>query len=275
MEIVDLSAKLQEGDDADPDPPRALPSRLAKVFPSMRRLEKAALILPIDHTDLFRDAFEQASVVLPSIRTLVLGPNVDWIVSMCPNVSAISTSDWDWLYAWMSEDGKRNPSRDLITAAGSAQKLQLFEMKAGDLKKLEAIHDALPNLQKLALTLRLEPSLKACLPILSKFSNLEVLTLAAAHELNVGFYPPDCGNAYLGPNGQARLQRDRTECRKAEERVALMAFKSCTRLNVLWIGDRTRATVVRDTSGAVRETTVERIVRTALGIGRREGHRDD
>ena len=46
---------------------------------------------------------------------------------------------------------------------------------------------------------------------LAQFRKVEVLGLASSANLNVGFHPPRCGNAYMGPRGDALVKRVQQE----------------------------------------------------------------
>lgn len=91
------------------------------------------------------------------------------------------------------------------------------------------------------------------LPTLSRFQNLRRLALADAQCLNVGFDPPQCGNAYMGPGGDAVLQRVKREGEEAERKVAHMVFPVCASLEELWIGDTTKAMAGRSSDGSLQK----------------------
>ena len=68
---------------------------------------------------------------------------------------------------------------------------------------------------------------------LAQFRKVEVLGLASSANLNVGFHPPRCGNAYMGPRGDALVKRVQQEREAADERVARALFSQCSQLKQL------------------------------------------
>jgi hypothetical protein len=78
---------------------------------------------------------------------------------------------------------------------------------------------------------------------------VDELILAGASNLNVGFNPPGCGNIYMGPGGDELLKQVAAEGRTAAESVAKLVFQTCAPLKRLWVGDRSRAEVLRDEEG--------------------------
>lgn len=77
-------------------PPKQFPMRLALVLTSFQALEKLILVVSEYHTETLRKAFEDKNVELSSVRSLVLGPRLQWLISMCPNVEVISTYHNRW-----------------------------------------------------------------------------------------------------------------------------------------------------------------------------------
>ena len=226
---------------------------------SLRRLEKVTLTIPAQFTELFRTAFEAEDVLIRSVHTLVLGAPLEWIVEMCPNAKTISTHDWRWLHLKSQGARGNQHSYDLIQAAGQAPRLQHFEMiDWWSPEMLEAVLEAMPGIPLLALTgSSYRTGITALLPILGKFTNLQTLTTASAGDLSVGFAPPECGNAYFGPNGNAIRRRVEAAESRANEKVARMVFTACPNLGTLWIGSHFRATVLRGHGGRVLETTIK------------------
>lgn len=84
------------------------------------------------------------------------------------------------------------------------------------------------------------------LSILAKFTDMEELILNDASGLDVGFYSPGCGNAYMGPGGEGYRKQVENEGRQAAEKVARSVFQACAPLKRLWVGDWSRAEVFRD-----------------------------
>jgi hypothetical protein len=80
---------------------------------------------------------------------------------------------------------------------------------------------------------------------------MDELILAQPSYLNVGFNPPGCGNIYMGPGGKELLEQVAAEERAAAESVANLVFQTSAPLKKLWVGNRSRAEVLRDEEGNV------------------------
>lgn len=93
-------------------------------------LQKLVLVIPEYHTAAFADAFSRGEVTLPTVKTLVLGPYLEFVIASCPNVVAISGDGWRWVHSkrQREERGNRHHSLQLIKAAGRAQKLHHFQI---------------------------------------------------------------------------------------------------------------------------------------------------
>lgn len=226
----------------------------------MQKLEKLVLIIPEHHTAIFASEIAKAEFTLPAARTLVFGPFCDFVIQLCPNVTTIAGNRWARLQTKLVNPSEREHTRDLITAAGKAANVTSLEiMERWRVELVEAIHEALPQLTKLALHGgSYKGGIAAFVPALSRFNYLESLALADVYALGVGFHPPTCGNVYRGPRGKEVRERVGKECREAEERVARMVAPVCSRLDKLWIGDTTRAEVLRDADGSFRSVVWHR-----------------
>jgi len=226
----------------------------------MIRLEKLGLFIPEYHTFPFEAAFRQENVLLTRVDFLAVGPYSEFVVPLCPNVTTIATSSHQWLFCKRSNEGEvpREHSLRLIKAAGGASKLThlaMFEWWSS--RQLETILVAVPNLSSLSMECSsYSERLTKLVTILSRFNNLQYLSLASAFDLKVtDFQPPWCGNAYDGPGGDQLLQRVEEEQEKATKMVVQMVFPVCRQLKVLWIGDRQRAEVRRTEEGDVADIT--------------------
>lgn len=62
----------------------------------------------------------------------------------------------------------------------------------------------------------------------------------------------------MGPGGDEYLQQVIREGEEAEVRVANMVFPVCDSLRELWIGNTTRAVVVRSDDGSLSNITMSR-----------------
>ncbi|KAL8850393.1 MAG: hypothetical protein Q9221_004625 [Calogaya cf. arnoldii] len=229
------------------NPPGRLAPRLIDTLSSLSKLKNLSLIIPDHHTEIFRTTFEASSASFQSVRTLVLGPHMDWIIAKCPNVEVISSCGWRWLRSNVNgKDGQQHIT-DLIEAAGRAKHLRHFEMydRWSD-ARVKAVYQSMTGIESLAMPgAHQQDSVETLLPILSRFRDLRTLALANAWDLGVGFNPPICGNVYFGPDGQRVREAVKRERVEAEKRVAQMAFTMLPKLEELWIGDSSRATVVR------------------------------
>ena len=245
----------------DPSAPAKVPRKLTELIRSMTKLETLTIEIPPEHARLFHEAFLRGGVNLPSVHTVVVGPCMEWIISMCPNVAAISTRDL-WLNTNPKGKDKRSHSYDLITAASEAKYLQHFEMnERWHSPMLQAVVVAMPHISSLAMTGTLRgvpPGIKECLPLLASFTNLKTLATVPTPHLGVGFNPPFCGNAYQGEGGAELRRKVKEEESKATRMVAEMVFKACQHLETLWIGSNNRATVTRNEDGSIQDIAVDR-----------------
>jgi hypothetical protein len=95
------------------------------------------------------------------------------------------------------------------------------------------------------------PPWQELLPILSQFTNLQYLALPDTASLGVGFNPPGCGNAYMGPGGEEYRQQVKEEGRRYTVEVVDMVFPACPALRDLWIGDWTHVEAQRTQNGSI------------------------
>ena len=253
--IVDLSLDSSEKETPSPS---LLPPVLPELLSKGVKLQRLAVAPPERHTETFHQAFQGSNVILPTVKTLILGPHMEWMVGVCPNVTTVSTRDYRWLHSNVDGDRKRRHTYELIAAAGRASNLQHFEMMEWwKVEYLEAVLASIPFISSLAMTGgNYHDGLEKFIPTLSKFTNLKTLTLAGAHNLKVGFSPPGCGNAYMGKGGAEMRRRVGKQRQKANESVTRIMFSACCQLETLWIGDRTKATVSRRGDGSVADIAV-------------------
>ena len=262
-------------DGTGPPPPEHLPARFADALRSLTHLRTATLVLPAHHTGPFRAAFFAAKepVMLPSVKTLILGPHMDWIVPACPNLEVLSTHDWRWLHSDVDGDYSRRHSFELIAAARAARHLRHFEMVAWwDLALLGAVVAALPHLPSLAMTGgTYYDRLEILLPLLAELRELDTLALAGVSALGVGFVPRHLspaaavaaaaaaapmaagilgggggggGTARHDPIAQNQRNRRLEQMReaRANKAAARMVFRECASVQRVWIGDQQCAT---------------------------------
>lgn len=72
---------------------------LLGTLTQLKRLPKLTLLIPEVPTEVFRKTFEETNVSFPSVWALVLGPHMDWVIAICPNIESIPTHHWRWLYS--------------------------------------------------------------------------------------------------------------------------------------------------------------------------------
>ena len=248
-------------------PPRHLPSNLATGIMSLSMLSSLTLNMPEYRTSVFQRAFERREFSLPKLDTLVLGPHMEWIIRMCPNVQIISTAGFGWLHSDVDGDYSRRHSTELIRAAGKAEKLKHFEMhEFWERRFLWAIRAAMPRLSSFAMPGgRYNQGLTELLPVLKRFKCLKTLALSDVVNLDVGFYPPGCGNAYLEPGGDEYLKSIQSRARGVSETVASLVLTEMECLEAVWIGNSFRAVPVRNASGAIYDVALSHERRQNLG----------
>ena len=241
-------------------PPVELAPALANLLTRMPKLEKLVLVIPEHHIDDFADAFARATFTLPRVHTLVVGTFCDFAVQLCPNATTISNNGWSWLHTKAGKSSGQEHTRALIKAAGRAPKIANLElMNWWTIDLVEAIHEAVPYIPRLSLDGgSYQGGIAHFIPTLSRFKRLEFLALANAHALGVGFSPPRCGNAYMGPHGKEVRERVNHQRQQAEMRVAKMVGPACPVLKELWIGDQTRVEVVRNDDGSFKDVVFHR-----------------
>ncbi len=279
-------------DKSEDSMPSVLPGRLAELL-SAPFCQLRTLVFTVDETQAqaFGDKFRMAGIELRTVTTLMVGAYCDFMVPLCPNVEHVATYGWVWLHSNRGAASREHSFR-LIAAAGGARMLQHFEMNewwSADLLKgelaslsspltpvltsLSAVYDAMPSIETLTLDGgQVRDSLKVCclvmatctmltvlithqalIPILSQFKKLKTLGLVGASSLDVGFNPPWCGNAYMGPGGAELLRRVQEEMEEANKCVADMVFGACFNLDVMVLGGSAKAVVTRDHGGQIQD----------------------
>lgn len=221
-------------------PPERLAPILLEVLSGLASLEELALTMPQYHVEIFKKAFEAANATFPNVRTLVLGPRMEWMIAMCPNVTSVSKNT----DSWRRSNGGVDDGLQLINSAAKATSLQHFELVGWLTNELlETVCETMPSIQSLAFPGGFsDGGIEILLPALDCFKNLKTLVLADASRLDVGFDPPWCGNAYMGPGGEQLARKMDEEERQAADKVAQRVFGSVPTLEELWVGDRLRAT---------------------------------
>lgn len=234
-----------------------LPSRFARVLNGMIKLEKLLVVIPSNSGGLFSEAFEIEQVLMSTVRTLILGPYTGWIIPVCPQVTTISTC-WEplnYLFYWNSRD--LTLARDIVASVTPAQNLQHLELNIWSVDLIERVANSMPNLTSLAAPRTSEyAGIREMLPVLSKFTKLTSLEIPTTTDLNVGFRPHGCEDAFMGPDGDAVWRQEHEDWLKVDRKVAKMVFGACTHLETLSIGCNRKANARRAENGALLEITL-------------------
>ncbi|KAF4967270.1 hypothetical protein FSARC_5182 [Fusarium sarcochroum] len=109
-------------------PPRHLPGLVAEVLSSMPQLDELEFVLDcgLQAIKLFEVEFMRRGVTLPAVRRLVLGPNMHFLIAMCPNLKSLETSEgYPWYPRILIEGSERH---DLMSATKGATNLEEFGM---------------------------------------------------------------------------------------------------------------------------------------------------
>ncbi|KAK0434614.1 hypothetical protein EV421DRAFT_1839439 [Armillaria borealis] len=243
--------------DQSEDPmPSVLPTRLVDFLSApFRQLHTLLFTIDEKQVQAFDDKFTVAHIELPTVTILIVGAYCDFMVRLCPNVEHVATFGWVWLSSRRGSMTREHSFR-LITAAGDAKMLRHFEMNEWwSASLLHAVYDAMPSIQKLTLKDGgpLRDSLQVLVPILSQFKKLKKLGLVDPTSLHVGFNPPTCGNVYMGPNGGEIRKKVQAQVEAARNHIADTVFGACISLEVLILGNRSKAIATRCPWGKIRE----------------------
>jgi hypothetical protein len=230
-------------------PPSAFAPKLANIISQMQDLDKLSLAIPEYQTDAFAAEFTARKLSLPNVKTVALGSFCDFAVQHCPNVETVSSNGYQFLH---SERGRAWPLKihatQLVVAASKMKHLKYFEMMdRWKPEQVEQVFETMPRIKKLGMVggQYNGPFGEEHLKQLGRFKDLEELILVHAGDLNVGYDPPWCGNAYDGPGGEAYWQRVKQEGLEAATTVAKSVFGVNKSLQKLWVGDGMFAEAVR------------------------------
>ncbi|KAM5381142.1 hypothetical protein ACJZ2D_003058 [Fusarium nematophilum] len=222
-----------------PLPPPHLPSLFADVLDSMPRLEKLECIKLCSWArgiKAFEAAFLDRNLTLPSVESLILGPDMHFLIPLCPNLRSLDASRGSPWYPRMLSEGRER--HDLIRAARNAPKLEEFGMSMRwNADDLEEILENMPRLKKLRLHGRLsrkkdchcwnccvgEPlsdqKIKNLTSVLARFTDLESLRLPPIPGTGLTQQSPHDG--MIGPSSlratQIRRRVTRTAIWKIEQ----------------------------------------------------------
>lgn len=260
--VKSFSFQIFTGFEVGPKPPENMANMLATILMRMPKLKRLIISLPEYHTEAFAAPFMDRNVSLDTVKVVGVGAFCDFVIGHCPDVQTVSTIDWTFLHSKRrydddleSDDDRRPHASLLIKAAGEAKNVSHFELiQSWSGKQVQQVLHHLPELQTLGMPGgNYEDTPDSYLHIIGQFTSLRTLILADAASLNVGFDPPWCGNAYMGPGGAELAKRVEEEGLEAEKLVAKQVFEASKYLQTVWIGDHSEANARRDGNGEVIE----------------------
>lgn len=168
-------------------PTTTVARKLALVLPILPKLHTLHPQLPSIHANKLTNELVRTSLSLPTVRNLVLGAGMEFIVPHCPNVILISSVGNRTQVSPMADFPYHRHAFHLISAAGTAGKLRQFHLHTKwDLSTLQKVHHAMPRLESLSLLDALawvEP--RDLLPALKSFKRLKHLALPVLRNLNI------------------------------------------------------------------------------------------
>ena len=244
-------------------PSARLGPQLSRMLPTLTTLRTLQLHIPDKQIGKFRKDMLKSGLRLPGIRSLRLGPRMDFMVSLCPNVESIANTEQGWRTVRYSEAEFSAPGshgKVFVFAAGFAKHLCRFELyDSWTTEQLQFVHENIPRLQSLAMHGELSRQTpEEFLPILRTFRNLKTLVLPPVEDLSVGLFRNFnvCGNGFMGPEG--RKAREEMQRRRDQEllelarHTAVMIFQNLPLLERLWIGGRRLFTPAFTSSGGFK-----------------------
>jgi len=251
--VREILVHLELGYMEDPEPfsdalPDVLAQTLSEISTSSPRLDKITVIINEDRAHLFERSFLKHVVLFPTVRRVVVSPYNDYLVSHCPNAEIVSVNDWVWLHSQKAAT-TREHSFNLMKRVATLKGLKCFVMKEWWTEELlEALHEAIPNIKTLIIPCSIAMSFETYVSCMSRFRHVEVLSIPSSADLRVGFSPPRCGNAYMGPGGDEVRKRVDEQRKQAEEHVASTLFQRIPSLKELWFDIYTKATMEENSS---------------------------
>ncbi|KAF4977300.1 hypothetical protein FZEAL_6188 [Fusarium zealandicum] len=239
-------------------PPSHVPGLLADVLTSMPNLKKLECVQLSNESwaiGVFEAEFQKRDLTLPSVKRLFLGPDMHFLIAMCPNLKSVDTSEGYPWYPRIPLEGRER--HDLIRATKSAPKLEEFGMHLRwHPKDLEEIRENMPQLKTLRLhgkiSRRNSPcyhcsrgaaltrkKIKNIAPALAKFTSLTTLHLPQKC-LGTGLCRQSPDSPLLGPTSVRDIQIRRRVTRVAMwmiEEISEMILAQVPGLESLVIGN--------------------------------------
>jgi hypothetical protein len=146
-------------------PPKEVPQLLVETLgmvPNLMSLEwKAPYKEPA--LSVFRQAFNESNLLLPSVRTLRLGPNMEFLIPLANNIQLLMPSNY---YGWNSNThhSHKNSTADspewrfLHATKGLTHLTELHLSAVWTLELIQELYNAQPNLQSLTMKGGINPS---------------------------------------------------------------------------------------------------------------------
>lgn len=115
-----------------PDP--EIPQLFASVLSSMPNLARLDFGVSDRATPAFQNAFEEANVILPSLKYLQPGAHSHWLLGRCPNLEVLEAGSYFHHWSWNTYDrllsDAPNPLEALVDAAKGLP-LKKLKLRAG------------------------------------------------------------------------------------------------------------------------------------------------
>lgn len=242
-------------DENDHPPPEELAYNLSRFLSSVRRLQKLWLAIPGLYTGPFASHFKAFKLVFPDIRTLIVGPYCQFAILLCPTVATISVNGYAWRKKRRYEITLPNRCRALLDAARQAPKLvHLVLHEWYIVETLEDVLKAVPGIRNLTLGgEQYEDKLPDLLTVLSRFTNLQYLSLDHAMYIKLGDQPTTPGGTLI-PGLDCKADYDLPEAGTQYIdpfycRIVEMVTCACKSLRVLRIGTSATAEIKRHSDG--------------------------
>ncbi|KZV85407.1 hypothetical protein EXIGLDRAFT_841529 [Exidia glandulosa HHB12029] len=216
-------AALMQGPEDAPDCASAFVEALASM-PYLRSLtfqpNRNLLEVILQH---FPVAFASSQLQLGRVESLSTDVSLTFMRGICPSAVALSLR----MSAMGPDCGQE------WAAGGRVTKLDILDMGHGD--EMEDFVKYLPHITELVIQCRYF-DVKVDLARLASLKSLTTLHLPPLSSLKLGYNPPWCGNAYMGPNGQKLRERLNKEEEEAKRQAKGIVRNALPRLRFLRIG---------------------------------------
>ncbi|KAJ7279164.1 hypothetical protein C8J57DRAFT_1305737 [Mycena rebaudengoi] len=227
-----------------------LPAQLAEIVTSLTRVNQITCSIIESKEAHFEEGFRSLKKQIQSVKS-ILGLSSHILVHLCPNLERISSS---------RRYRRTDPALSMVLNHRK-EKIRYLEMNhAWSVDDIKVLHEAIPNVLTLVLDgciandstdiyVRASYLVRAptshTRPTGSPPRPCRVPCIMNLQNLNVGFCPPYCGNAYKGPRGRKLRERVNRQAKDLREAVTVAAFSACKHLEEVWIGSGSRARAER------------------------------